>query len=73
MKRIISGKTYNTETATLLARDDVGYANANDDEFRRQHNLTLREDGRLQLLDNGNGRGLVFSLDEVALEAVADA
>ena len=43
------------------------------DEFADQHSVVVRPDGRLQLLDNGNGRGLVIDLDEVALTATVDA
>ncbi len=42
------------------------------DYFNFQHSLMLRPDGRLQLLDNTNGRGLVISLDEVNNTATVD-
>lgn len=43
------------------------------DEFGAQHNVHLRHDGRLMLLDNQNGRGLVLSVDEATLTATVDA
>ena len=43
------------------------------DGFGFEHNMHLRNDGRLMLLDNDNGRGLVFTVDEVAKTAVVDA
>jgi hypothetical protein len=39
--------------------------------FSDQHSLIVRSDGRIGLLDNGNGRGLVFDLDAAAGTAVA--
>jgi hypothetical protein len=44
-----------------------------DNGFGSQHSLIERPDGRLQLLDNSNGRGLVLSLDETAATATVDA
>jgi hypothetical protein len=41
--------------------------------FREQHSLIERPDGRLQLLDNANGRGLVISIDEATATATVDA
>jgi hypothetical protein len=41
--------------------------------FARQHNVSIRRDGRLMLLDNLNGRGLVLTFDESALTAHVDA
>ena len=38
-----------------------------------QHSVTMRSDGRLQLLDNDNGRALIVSVDEVNLTATVDA
>jgi hypothetical protein len=38
-----------------------------------QHNLNIRNDGRLMVLDNTNGRGLVISYDEVNMTATVDA
>ncbi|MEQ1566039.1 MAG: aryl-sulfate sulfotransferase [Myxococcota bacterium] len=43
------------------------------DEFGGQHSFLVRPDGRLQLLDNDSGRGLVIDLDEVAGTATVDA
>ncbi|MCA9493829.1 MAG: aryl-sulfate sulfotransferase [Myxococcales bacterium] len=43
------------------------------DTFSRQHATTFRPDGRLQMLDNEHGRGLILSLDEVAHTARVDA
>jgi hypothetical protein len=40
--------------------------------FDEQHSLMVRPDGRLQLLDNPNGRGLVISLDEATATATVD-
>ena len=37
-----------------------------------QHSVMVRNDGRIQLLDNDNGRGLVISVDEVNLTATVD-
>lgn len=42
-------------------------------EFADQHSLIVRPDGRLQLLHNDDGRGLVISVDEVGLTATVDA
>jgi len=39
--------------------------------FDYQHDLSLTDDAQVVLLDNGNGRGLVFELDEEALTATA--
>lgn len=41
--------------------------------FDGQHSLTIRPDGRLMLLDNDNGRGLVIALDEATGTATVDA
>ncbi|MCB9686857.1 MAG: aryl-sulfate sulfotransferase, partial [Alphaproteobacteria bacterium] len=43
------------------------------DLFTRQHATTLRADGRLQMLDNDRGRGLILSLDETAHTAVVES
>ena len=42
-------------------------------DFGGQHNLHLRRDGRLMMLDNENGRGLVLTVDDATLTATADA
>jgi hypothetical protein len=42
-------------------------------EFGGQHNFHLRRDGRVMLLDNDNGRGLVLTVDEATVTATADA
>jgi hypothetical protein len=44
-----------------------------DDGFGGQHNAHLRRDGRLMFLDNDNGRGVVMTVDEVAMTATVDA
>ena len=41
--------------------------------FGHQHCLNVRPDGRLMLLDNSDGRGLVLSLDEAGGTATVDA
>lgn len=41
--------------------------------FVRQHNFTVRADGRLMVLDNVNGRALVFSVDEAKGTATMEA
>lgn len=46
---------------------------AGPDFFSRQHNFHRRHDGRYMLLDNANGRAIVFTLDEENRTAVADA
>jgi hypothetical protein len=43
-----------------------------DDGFVGQHDVHLRADGRLTLLDNANGRALVFTVDEATRSATAD-
>ncbi len=43
------------------------------DSFLRQHNVHIRHDGRLMVLDNDHGRALVFTVDEVAKTATVDA
>jgi len=43
------------------------------DSFIDQHSVNLRDDGKLQLLDNLHGRGLVIELDETALTATVEA
>lgn len=43
------------------------------DEFEDQHSVIVRPDGRLQLLDNNNGRGLVITVDEANSTATVDA
>lgn len=54
MKRIIDGKTYNTETATLLAEvpmhteDDALF----DDLYQTRHGAFFRQFGNLSLRDN---------------------
>jgi Arylsulfotransferase (ASST) len=40
--------------------------------FSSQHSFHHRADGRVQLLDNNNGRGLVISVDEVNKTATVD-
>jgi hypothetical protein len=42
------------------------------DSFSAQHNAAWRSDGRLQLLDNDSGRGLVMSVDEPRLQAAVE-
>jgi hypothetical protein len=42
------------------------------DEFEDQHSAFSRSDGRLQLLDNNNGRALVITIDEVNGLATVD-
>jgi hypothetical protein len=42
------------------------------DSFVDQHSVNRRADGKLQLLDNAHGRGLVIDLDEVALTATVE-
>jgi hypothetical protein len=41
--------------------------------FDNQHSVFVRDDGRLELLDDGAGRALVISIDEVASTATVDA
>lgn len=41
--------------------------------FGDQHSFFVRTDGRLQILDNNNGRGLVISIDEKTSTATVDA
>ncbi|MEO0600522.1 MAG: aryl-sulfate sulfotransferase [Myxococcota bacterium] len=41
--------------------------------FGDQHNVHIRNDGRLMLLDNRYGRGLVMTVDEQTLTATVDA
>jgi hypothetical protein len=41
-------------------------------EFEDQHSAFIRADGRLQLLDNNNGRALVITIDEVNNIATVD-
>lgn len=41
--------------------------------FTSQHSFMVRPDGRLQLLDNENGRALVLTVDEAASTATVDA
>lgn len=41
--------------------------------FGAPHSLHLRRDGRLMLLDNENGRGLVFTVDDQSRTATVDA
>jgi len=43
------------------------------DEFEDEHSAASRSDGRLQLLDNNNGRALVITIDEVNSMAIVDA
>jgi hypothetical protein len=43
------------------------------DRFQRQHDLKLMPDGRMLMLDNHVGRGLVLSLDEANMTATADS
>jgi hypothetical protein len=43
------------------------------DAFTDQHSVMLRDDGKLQLLDNAHGRGLVIELDETTLMATVEA
>lgn len=43
------------------------------DAFRDQHDVHFMSDGRLLMLDNGHGRGLVLTVDQVGLTATADA
>jgi hypothetical protein len=52
---------------------DVDWSNVSDNDFGFQHNVHLRNDGRIMLLDNTNGRGLVMTIDEVNLTATVDA
>ncbi len=42
------------------------------DDFNDPHSLILRPDGRVQLLDNRNGRGLVIAVDEKTSTATVD-
>ena len=42
------------------------------DYFDFQHSLMLRPDGKVQLLDNTNGRGLVIDVDELTSTAVVE-
>jgi len=62
------------------ARNDIGHDIVLDwtlvggaDTFLRPHNVHLRHDGRLMVLDNEHGRALVFTVDEVAKTATVDA
>jgi hypothetical protein len=41
--------------------------------FSDEHSVNIRPDGRLQLLDNDAGRGLVFTIDELTNTATVDA
>jgi Arylsulfotransferase (ASST) len=41
--------------------------------FEDQHSVILRADGRVQLLDNNNGRALVIAVDEKTNTATVDA
>jgi hypothetical protein len=43
-----------------------------EDSFAQQHSFNVRPDGRLMLLDNGHGRGLVIDLDETTSSATVD-
>lgn len=43
------------------------------DGFTDQHSVLLRHDGKLQLLDNGSGRGLVIAMDQAARTATVEA
>jgi hypothetical protein len=45
----------------------IGGANG----FERQHNVSVRSDGALTMLDNASGRGLVVEVDEVNQTAIA--
>jgi hypothetical protein len=51
----------------------VDYSLVPDDGFRDQHNVNFTPDGRLLMLDNGHGRGLLMTLDQAARTARADA
>jgi hypothetical protein len=54
---------------------EVDWSNVGDNDFGFQHNMHVRNDGRLMVLDNTNGRGLVFTLDDTTdpITAVVDA
>jgi hypothetical protein len=43
------------------------------DRFQRQHDLKLLPDGRMLMLDNHVGRGLILSLDEATMTATAES
>jgi hypothetical protein len=51
----------------------VDYSPVPEEGFRDQHNVNFTADGRLLMLDNGHGRGLLLTVDQVALTARADA
>ena len=61
------------ERGLRLSGFEVATAVDGADTFSRQHATTFRPDGRLQMLDNEHGRGLILSLDEVAHTARVDA
>ena len=44
-----------------------------DDEFLDQHDVHLLPDGRMVMLDNAHGRGIVWTLDQPNRRARADA
>jgi hypothetical protein len=66
--------------AGTTGANDIGFDVAIDwsgipgeDLFSAQHNVHVRNDGRVMLLDNANGRALVLTLDEGDKTATVDA
>jgi hypothetical protein len=62
----VGGELTGTLTTDFSAVSAPGY-------FSGEHSVILRADGRVQLLDNDNGRGLVITVDETANTATVDA
>ncbi len=70
---IVSGDPGDTEIWWEDVAVMVDWSLVSDNDFGFQHNMHMRNDGRMMLLDNTNGRGLVMTIDEVNLTATVDA
>jgi hypothetical protein len=68
---ILSGRNTPGDLGSDIVLDWSAVGGA--DSFGTQHNAHLRHDGRLMLLDNDHGRGLVISIDEQAGTGTVDA